>query len=351
MSPGRMPYRRFLLTLLPAFVLTACGQAGPSKSTQNIPATVEEAAAVLDLTKTDLVPGSEPPQSRAVSGFTYHAAAGVPAAFTFHRDQLTAAGWKEEPGSTASEAVGSGVYTKDGYQLSLTVMPTGQPDKAMVMLQNHGNVRPDSIPLPPDSKLVFASPIVANYSNPASVEAAREAAEAGLKAAGWVPYGAAGDVRWFKKNAVRLSLNVMAAPAADGATMIMVQSELLPADLPVPPEAQGVDYATSLKRLDFTTSTAPEAVMEFYRTSVPGWTTRMNEARQEDANQVLAFRNAQNDLIVLSLTSDSSGGTRATLEFQSAEEIAEMNRRLDAQAEAYKKKQAQESASSEAPQE
>ena len=132
--------------------------------------------------------------------------------------------------------------------------------------------------------------------------------------------------------------------------MIMVQSELLPADLPVPPEAQGVEYATSLKRLDFTTSTAPEAVMEFYRTAVPGWTTGMKEARQEDAKEVLAFRNAQNDLIVLSLTSDSSGGTRATLEFQSAEEIAEMNRRLDAQAEAYKKKQAQESASSNAPQ-
>lgn len=319
--------------LLPVLFLAACGQAVSSRTA---PATVEEAAAVFDLARTDLVPGSPPPASRSVAGVVYEAAAAVPAAFAFHREQLAAAGWKEEAGGSVSDAMGSGVFTKEGYALSLTVMPAGGSGKSTVIVQNHGNVRPDSVPLPAEAKLVFATPIMANFSDAAGADEVRAAAKATLLANGWTPYGEAGDVRWFKKNAVRLMLNVMKSPAAGG-TMIMVQSELLPADLPVPPDATRVDHATSLKRVDFTSPGSPEAVRDFYRTSAAGWTTGMKEPTHEDGKEVLAFRNARNDLITLAVAADPAGGTRATLELRTADEIAEMNRKLDAQAAAHKK--------------
>lgn len=318
------------LGLFVASLLAACGQAGSSRPA---PATVVEAAAVLDLTGSDLVPGSEPPHSCAVSELTYEAAADVPAAFSFHRDQLTKAGWKEETGSMDTPAMASAVFTKDGFAISLTVMP-GAPGRSMVVLTNHGNVRPDSLPLPEGGQPVFASPVVAIFSHPSSPEAVRTGAAAVLLEDGWTPYGSAGDVRWFKKNAIRVSLNVTAAPAG---TVISVETLLLPADLPVPPGTSRVDYATSLKRVAFTTSADPVAVMDFYRTSVPSWTTRMTEPTEEEGRQVLAFRNPQNDMITLSLKHTPEGGSDASLEFMSAAEIDKMNRRLDAQAEAHKK--------------
>ena len=53
-------------------------------------------------------------------------------------------------------------------------------------------------------------------------EETADALEALLTAGGWEPYGRAGDVRFFKKNAVRLSARSTAAPAQGGKTMIQL---------------------------------------------------------------------------------------------------------------------------------
>lgn len=67
---------------------------------------------------------------------------------------------------------------------------------------------------------------------------------------GWQPYGSAGDVMYFKQNAVLLQARVLAPPADPDKTVIDFPSEQMSADIPAPPEADRVQYADRTRGLD-----------------------------------------------------------------------------------------------------
>src|SRR6187402_2427248 len=64
------------------------------------PATVAQAAAVLNLSTIPLVDGARPPWPPRVAALSYNAGGSVPNAFEFHRKDLLAAGWKELPNTS-----------------------------------------------------------------------------------------------------------------------------------------------------------------------------------------------------------------------------------------------------------
>src|SRR5215216_7994543 len=64
------------------------------------PATVEQAARVLDLSTTPLMDGAKPPESRQVANLSYLATGDAQTAFEFHRKALVAQRWKELPNSS-----------------------------------------------------------------------------------------------------------------------------------------------------------------------------------------------------------------------------------------------------------
>ena len=74
-----------------------------------------------------------------------------------------------------------------------------------------------------------------------------------LTAQGWQPYGDAGDSRYFKKNAVKLSARTFSAPGQEGKTVIDLTSELLSVDLPAPPELIRAQYSDSTRELSLDT--------------------------------------------------------------------------------------------------
>src|ERR1044072_350732 len=157
--------------------LFGCGR--KSASTENTtsaepmktPATVEQATQILDLSTIPLMEGAKPPGSRQMAHLTYSATGDLRKCFEFHRKALLAQGWKELPNSSVTDQSASAMFSRSGFVVSLSVSPIGEPGSLMVMLQNHGNVKPGQLPVPPGTKSVYVGDSTAMYSTDAAVPA------------------------------------------------------------------------------------------------------------------------------------------------------------------------------------
>ena len=120
------------------------------------PATVTQVAAVLDLSKFPLFNATKEPQSRNVAGLSYNAKSDLKQAVDFQRKQLLKRGFKELPGGYSSDQTASGMFSKDGFRVTVTVFPASEPGEASVSILNLGNVQLDKLPVPPDAKPSFS---------------------------------------------------------------------------------------------------------------------------------------------------------------------------------------------------
>jgi hypothetical protein len=117
------------------------------------PATVEQAARVLDLSTFPLMDGAKSAESRHVANLSYVAPGDPKKALEFQRKAFGAQGWKELPNSTISDQSASAMFARDGFVVSLSVIPFEATGVA-VRLQNLGNVKPGKLPVPPNAKPV-----------------------------------------------------------------------------------------------------------------------------------------------------------------------------------------------------
>ena len=320
------------------FLIGVLGVAGASalgdEAQTREPATADEAAKVLDLAAFPLMDGAEDPGVRRMASLTYQVKADVKRAYDFQKAKLADRGWEERPGGHVSDQVASGTFTRGGFTLSAAVFPTGDPEKpgqVMVTLVNHGNVDTSKLPVPPDAKPLYSGPTSAMYVSGATAEETAKACRGLLMGRGWQPYGSAGETLFFKKNAVRLTAQVAAAPAQGGKTVIQYSTEQLSADLPAPPDSLRAQYADVTKELSFDTPSRPEEVAAFYRDALGklGWTPTTEGPTRAGSRQTLIFRNARHDLITLEMN-PIEDFVRARLGHQSAAELAEIARRAKA---------------------
>ena len=79
------------------------------------PATVEQAARVLDLSTFPLMDGAKPLESPQVANLFYLATGDVKTAFEFNRKALVAQGWKELPNSSVTDQSASGMFSRSGF--------------------------------------------------------------------------------------------------------------------------------------------------------------------------------------------------------------------------------------------
>ena len=162
-----------------------------------------------------------------------------------------------------------------------------------------------------------------------------------LVAQGWQPYGKAGDTLFFKQNAIRLTVSIMAAPALGGKTTVSLSSEQLSADLPAPSDTVQLQYADSTKQILFDTKESEDAIVAFYRKSLGsiGWKATTDNTLKIDWKNVLIFRNAAKDMLTLEMYPVKDENVlRVTLKHQSAAEVAAIEKHLDEQAAAAKNK-------------
>ena len=316
------------------------------------PATVEQAARVLDLSTFPLMDGARSAESRHVANLSYVAPGDPKKALEFHRKAFGAQGWKELPNSTISDESASAMFSRDGFVVSLSVIPF-EATGVSVRLQNLGNVKPGKLPVPPDAKPVYVGEPTAMYSTDAALPATADACRNLFVAQGWTPYGKAGDSDFFKQNAILATATVSSAPAQGGKSMIQYSNQLISADIPAPPNVEDLRYVDEPPELTFAT-TNQAAVVDFYRKTLAaaGWKSTMDKMVDVDEKPTMIFRNPAKEMITLAVPYDyGSGKLGVSVRFQSATELAERDRkmkemapRLRAEAEAKAAKEAKEAA-------
>jgi hypothetical protein len=307
------------------------------------PATVEQAAKVLDLSTFPLMDGAKPLESPQVANLFYLATGDVKTAFEFNRKALIAQGWKELP---------NGLFSRNGFVVFVSVTPHGEPGSVQVRLLNQGNVKPGKLPVPPNAKPVYVGDSTAIYETEAAVPATVDACRNLFVAQGWVPYGDAGDSAVFKQNANLATVTVSSAPAKGGKTTIQYSNQLISADIPAPPNVEELRYIDEPPELTFTT-TNQDAIVDFYRKALAtaGWKSTMDHMVDVDEKPTMIFRNPGKDMLTLAATGVLSGKLLFSVRFQSGAEIAERDRKikelapkLRAEAEAKAAKEAKEAA-------
>ena len=313
------------------------------------PATVTEAAKVLDLGTLPLASGAKPRQRHLAAGQEYVAPGNVKRAFDFHRKQLTDAHSTELPGAYVADEMSTSMFSKDGFTLSLMVSPGSNAGTARVRLMNLGNVDLAKLPVPPEAKSLYAGPASAMFVTEVPVEPTQEACRKLLLEKGWEPYGAAGDSLIFKQNAIRLNAFITAAPAQGGKTAITYSSALMSADLPAPADTEGLQYSDSTTQLMFDTKMPMQEIEAFYRKTLAksGWEATTTNPFKIDLKQHLIFREPHKDLLELEMY-EVEGKNRVILVYQTAAELAELDRLVKAEAERKKAEAAQRSGAEQA---
>ena len=316
------------------------------------PATVEQAAKILDLSAFPLMDGAKSAESRHVANLSYVAPGDPKKALEFQRKAFGAQGWKELPNSTISDQSASAMFARDGFVVSLSVIPF-EENGVSVRLQNLGNVKPGKLPVPPGAKAVYQGDPTAMYDTDGAVAVTADAIRNLFVAQGWVPYGKAGDSDYFKQNAILATVTVSSAPARGGKTMIQYSNQLISSDIPAPQDVEDLRYVDEPPELTFATANQ-DAIVDFYRKTLAaaGWKSTMDKMVDVDGKPTMIFRNPAKEMITLAVPYDyGSGKLGVSVRFQSATELAERDRkmkemapRLRAEAETKAAKEAKEAA-------
>jgi hypothetical protein len=297
------------------------------------PATVQEAAKVLDLSTFPLLEGAKAPGHRRMAELYYEGKADVKKAYEFQQKALAARGWQELPGTHVDADSAFATFAKDGFTASVMVFP-GDAKKGTVKVSigQRGNVDTAKLPIPPGTKLIYAGPASAMYVAESARDATAKACRDLLVAQGWQPYGTAGDSLIFKQNAIRLNAMISTAPAQGGKTSIQYSTGLLSADVPAPSDAVRVQYSDSTKALSFDAKSTPKVLVDFYREVLgkAGWKPTTDNTIKNRAEEMLIFRNPQRDMLTLKFN-PFENVLRGTLEHLSAAESDELDRRADAE--------------------
>ncbi len=317
-------------------------QTAASTKRSDSPATLAEAAQVIDVDKLPLYPGATFAGQRRPAAVFYEAPATVRAAFDFHAKQLLERNWHQEDGAQISDQYASATFLRDGFALVLSVFPAGNAGKCNVSFTCLGNLDLTTLPVPPDAKSFYAGTTSVMYLSEVPPKKVADACRKLLVEKGWEPHGLAGDTEFFRKNAIRLTATIDTAPAQGNKTMITYSTVLMSAELPAAPFAQDLQYADTTATLSFETTVKPAEVYAFYRQALakskwePTTTTPIQDGRK--AFQI--FRNPTKDMLTLETSSKSdSNECKVSLKFQDAAEVAELERHFkQRQAENARKK-------------
>jgi len=314
------------------------------EETNQPPATVAEALKWLDLRTFPVLEDAKvASQRRQIGELHYDAPASLQEAFDFQRKSLEDLGWKLLPGGRLDGENPMADFTQHGFLVSTSVSSYSQtPGHVSVWLKNHGNVLPESLPVPEGVEAFYPMRSRASYVTTNDTEQTSDAVWKLLLDLGWQPYGQAGTSRYFKQNAILLTADVSAHPAQPGKTFITYATEQLSSDLPVPADVADPRYTDSMKRLHFDhVGEATDALAEFYNTELGklGWKPTGKPVGDETVSVV--YRNDAQEIITLDMHLYNDL-TRVDVEHFTAEEIAAMKAEIDRTNELAEQKAAEE---------
>ena len=298
------------------------------------PATVEEAQRALDLTKFPLPEGAQLAR-RSIAHVQYRAFGDLKPVFDYPRKELENQGWKwtVSPRTRIDETTAYGTFAKDGFCISVTLFAydtPAEPNGRGISITNWGNINLSKLPHPPGAKLKDSFPTEIFYATDQSPAETITAVRELLTAQGWEPYDHP-DGPQYKQNAILLTANVY---SKDGKTNFSYGGVQMSADLPPPPELLDVTYnehTGPLKELMFETAVNQADLYRFYREKLAqsGWKATTDNPIIDEPTALMIFRNPAKDMLTLKTRENVSKTIRGTLTHQSAEERAEIERKLE----------------------
>lgn len=292
-----------------AFAMPVCAA---SPVDDQAPATVQQAASVLDLRTIELPADAKVSSVRQVGQLTYETPADPGKAFNFHRNAFVKAGWKELPGSTIDASYANGMFSKSGFTVSCSTSPNGRSGEdaaSFVSLFNFGNVPLDKVPVVKGATSIFSNAASASYVTKLDVPKAADEMMELLRKDGWKFYGRnpLSDEQHFlnvRKNAIQLAVMIAKAPAQGNQTSIMVSSLILNAEIPAPDDALQLSFDGNSNTLRFQSLASFDDIGKFYSSelAMSGWKATSEKPAMADdefgrPSALLVFRNAAKDMI------------------------------------------------------
>jgi hypothetical protein len=330
-------------------VMAAVAVDAADKPVKKVAPTVAEALKVFDPAAIKRLPVKDDQEVGRlnVGGFSYNTTETVEKAFDFHKQQLLKAKWKEGPHSQAGDGYATATFAKDGYQLTLNANAIG--DSTLVSFSNHSKLDLKKLPVPKGVKPFYGFATVEAYlSDSKDRDAVAAEVTKLLVAQGWEPYGTAGDQLFFRQNAVRLSANVMSAPAQENKVAITYSTEQLSAEIPAPAETVQLQYSDSTKQLffDYAADDIDAGFAEVHKffndkLGAAGWKPTTDELLEDKGKKFVVYRNPAKDMLDVEMT-EFEGNVRVYAKFQTAKEVEEIEAEIDAQIAAKKKKDAEQ---------
>jgi hypothetical protein len=303
------------------------------------PATVEEAARLLDLRTIPLLEGPEFIGKPTLGRLSYTAKSDTKTALEFQRKQLTERGWKELPDSQLKAEYALSNFTRDGFVVMVSVSEmSDKPGSVYLSLFNYGNVRPGKQPVAADAKPDYVGPYTAGYVTTAKVDETAEACRKLLVEKGWQPYGASShedkiasmNSQKFKRNAILLNVTVSTHENRPGQTMIQYSTAVASADLPAPASANAktLRYDDGNQTLQFETADKVDDVGAFYRETLlkQNWKPTTDPKGQKEMSMV--FRNPAKEMLMLDIKAWKDG-SRVKLQYFSAKFVEELDRAIE----------------------
>jgi hypothetical protein len=295
------------------------------------PTTVADAAKRLDLS-------AFPPAGKVKEAFhgtiaqlVYETEGAIAVVFEQIKQELNKRGWQPLPDGTITDEYASATFANGDSHVSVSVMPGSDPGTCRTTIVQHGNRVLGDLPLPAGAKELFVGPISAMYTIPQAVDQAWTDYDQQLRSAGWIPYGDAVVQRFYKRNALRLTVMITSAPAQNDQTMVQLSTELMSADLPVPPEADQVQYSDSPTQVTFRDPRKVDDMLKTYgpQLTAIGWKATTEQPIKERFEQFQIFRNAAGEMLELELRPLGDDGTRVSAHFSTAKDVERMQQAVD----------------------
>lgn len=261
----------------------------------------------------------------------------VSASARFFSEKLQALGWQQAAsvsGTAISDSYAQLVLIKNGFLLSLAVMPGGGSEDSRVVILHLGNLDTRTIPKLAGAEDTFDSPTTTVYFTSAKVDAATETLRQRLSAAGWQEYDRAHSQKavidgfcslTFRQNACSLGVTISRAPAKPGKASVQYIATTLARDLPAPSDARKVQLDDTRWYLSCEIPRDLAAVAQYYREAMPkiGFAARPSETPNGNSLS-LSFASDNHDVMLVQLKSTGDHSTLATLQGMTAETIAQL---------------------------
>jgi hypothetical protein len=301
-----------------------------------VPATAKKAAEILDLTRMKLIdPTAESQEAgvltQSIATLSYQAKGSVDKIAQAMQKSLTSDGWKVQEGASINDAYATAAFQKNGFTLSLNVMPGNKPNEAQVTLNHLGNVDFAKLPLPTGAKILYSMPSMILFETDRPPAETKEAIQSALADKDWEPFGDTTASFFLRKNAVRLQVMANPSPTDPKKSMVQISGELMAADFPSLTEVENLQYSSVPTQLSFDCPMGkPESIqMLGDKLKAMGWKPTTEQPIKIDFRDNWIFRNDSKDLTELEI-SEVEGKTRIRWVYQTAAQADAVNQKVEA---------------------